>query len=72
MQDLNMHHNAASGHLWQLLAWGLLGSKAFDGSERVPGAAERDSTGTYNFVFLPSHLFPTFQSYRWWAVTMDR
>ena len=41
-------------------------------SLRAPGAAERDSSGTYNFVFLPSHLFPTFQSYRWWAVTMDR
>ena len=26
----------------------------------------------YHFVFMPSHLFPAYPSYRWWAVIVDR
>ena len=73
VQALNLHLSCGNGHFWQLLSTRGAGlHSTYDGPERVPGAAERDSSGTYNFVFLPSHLFPTFQSYRWWAVTMDR
>ena len=28
--------------------------------------------GGYHFVFMPTHLFPAYPSYRWWAVIADR
>ena len=33
---------------------------------------EPPDEGGYHFVFMPSHLFPAYPSYRWWAVIVDR
>lgn len=37
----------------------------------IKSAGEPDDSG-YHFVFMPSHLFPAYPSYRWWAVIVDR
>ena len=34
--------------------------------------AHTGDDGGYHFVFMPSHLFPAYPSYRWWAVIADR
>lgn len=44
----------------------------------VPGtgvglSAQKGSDGRgYHFVFMPTHMFPAYPSYRWWAVIADR
>ena len=44
---------------------------AFVVAAGVKNAGGPDDSG-YHFVFMPSHLFPAYPSYRWWAVIVDR
>lgn len=36
------------------------------------GGSDPPAEGGYHYVFMPSHLFPAYPSYRWWAVIVDR
>ncbi|DBA74581.1 TPA: hypothetical protein ACH3X2_009453 [Trebouxia sp. C0005] len=42
------------------------------GGQGVGISGQRGSDeGGYHFVFMPTHLFPAYPSYRWWAVIAD-
>lgn len=39
---------------------------------KAAGGPDPPDEGGYHYVFMPSHLFPAYPSYRWWAVIVDR